>query len=61
MFLFVLLIKMSIALLTILPNDTLSSFLFDPRRTPAWCVVFVKLLEKRVHALLSPAFSTLYN
>jgi len=61
MFLFLLLIKMLIALLTILLNDTLSSFLTDPRRTPASRVVFVELLEKGVHVVLSPAFSTLYN
>jgi len=61
MFLFLLLIKMSIELLNILLNDTLSLFLTEPRRIPAWRVVFVELLEKGVHALLNPAFSTLYN
>jgi len=61
MFLFLLLIKMSTALLTVLLNDTVSSFLTDPRRIPTWSVLFVELLERGVRVVLSPAFSTLYN
>jgi hypothetical protein len=42
---------MSIALLTILRDDIVSSFLTDPWRTPAWFIVhvYVELLEKDTH------------
>jgi hypothetical protein len=48
MFLFSLLIKMSIALLTILHNDTVPSFLTDPLWTPARSVIPIRgTIKKR--------------
>jgi hypothetical protein len=54
---------MSIELLTILRNDTVSSFVTDTGRPPAWSVVrvYVELLERDLLAVKIPALSTLYK